>query len=385
MRQHATMFLPLLALFAGVDARAQTTWIVNPTGGGNFTDLQSAEAAASHGDTIVVQWGQFRTGVSGFATSKGITVVSSDDVFLATHLQAVRVANLPAGRTFRLVGFTAPRGQELRIEVDGCAGEVLLENLHALEPGLMFPTTPAIDVHNCASVTMRDVEDFGAPAVRVANSAVVLAACRLGLTSIGLAGGRCLVAIDSVVDVVEPHFATASGDPCIDVTRCDLRLAGGPQSLVEAGLLGFWSGTAIMTTLGTIARDPAVTVQSHPLGAPAIYGTAVVTVGPVPGTWATRAAPGHSAVLSTNVLANSGLWLFLGLPAPRWVSPFGPSLLDAQALALLSVQNTPVDTVLTAAFAIPAGFPVGIGFAAQPIVLGPNGLVLGVASGFAVH
>jgi len=264
--------LPLLLLATTAALSAQTTWIVNPGGGPgvHFTDLPAAVAAANDGDTIVVQWGPFLTGVTGFTTNKGLTIVSDSQVLLDTMSTAVTISGLPAGRQFRLLGFAGPRDHEMFVRVQNCAGEVHLENLHASEPGLFSPAGTGIWISNCALVTLRDVEGFGAPAVRIDNSTVVLANCRLGVTTLGIGGGPCLHATDATVDVSEPQFDTGFSSDCVTLVRTHLRLGGTSASRIKAGnqLLGF-PGTPIVTTLGSVTIDPNVQLLGTPGGATA--------------------------------------------------------------------------------------------------------------------
>lgn len=369
---------------------AQTTWIVNPGGGPgvHFTELAPAVAAAADGDTILVQWGPFLTGVSGFSTSKGLTIVGEGRVFLNTQGTPVVIAGVPAGRQFRLAGFEAPRDQPLRISVQNCSGEVLLDNLHAVEPGPMPPSTASILVDRCALVTMRDVEAFGNPAVQIDHSTAVLVRCRLGITSLGLGGGPALQATDAVVSLSEPLLHTADGHACITAVRTELRIGGSSAASIVGGLPAFaLPGTAIQTTLGSVTLDPAVVVQSTPLSTPPVLGSALVSVQFVPAGWCEQAAPGQVLTLHASQPANSTLLQFVGLPGPVAPTPFGSTLV-LQApfpVTLSAVVPSTVAQVVGTALPIPAALPPGLAFVAQTAVIDASGVELGIPVPFVVH
>jgi hypothetical protein len=128
---------------------AQTTWIVNASGGPgvHFSDLAPAVAAAADGDTIVCQHPTFGDSLNGFTTNKELTIVGdANGVPLTTLVVPIQIVGLPAGKRFRMAGFQAIIDGELRIGVQNCAGEVTFDNLQARQPDFGFPTTPAIDI-----------------------------------------------------------------------------------------------------------------------------------------------------------------------------------------------------------------------------------------------
>lgn len=156
---------------------AQTTWTVNstPGAGAQFQSLAAAVATAADGDVIVCQQPTFGESLGGFTTNKGLTIVGdANGVPLTTLATPIQVVGLPAGSTFRMAGFQSIQDGELRIVLQNCAGRVELDNLQARSPDFFFPSGPAIVVDQCASVVLRDVVDFGTPAVRVDSSRVVL-------------------------------------------------------------------------------------------------------------------------------------------------------------------------------------------------------------------
>ena len=201
----------LVALGCSAALVAQTTWTVNasPGSGAQFHSLAAAVAVAADGDVIVCQHPMFGESLGGFTTNKGLTIVGdAHGVPLTTLATPIQVVGLPAGSTFRMAGFQSIQDGELRIVLQNCAGRVELDNLQARSPDFFFPSGPAIVVDQCASVVLRDVVDFGTPAVRVDSSRVVLSSCWLGLTRISVGGGPCVEANNAEVDVVQPVFRT---------------------------------------------------------------------------------------------------------------------------------------------------------------------------------
>ncbi len=373
------MFRTLSAsLLLALPLAAQNTWIVNPGGGPgvHFTDLPSAVAAAAHGDTIRVQWGPFLQGVTGFTTDKGLTIVGEGMVALATATTPVTVANLPAGRTFRLVGFVAPRDQEMRIHVRNCQGQVHLENLHATEPGLFAPRGPAIHVADSALVTMRDVEDFGTPAVLIERSVAVLTRCRLGVTTLGLGGGPCLHGADALLMVAEPVFQTGWLADAVTLANCHLRLGGSAGSVIAA------AGRPIVANGGSLVLDPMVPLRPG-AGNPPVSGNARVNMTFVPVCWTGRASPGTTMPVLSTQPPNALVLLLLGEPGAPLATGLGP-MMFAQPPVVLALPPQPGPNAI-AVVAVPAALPHGSAFVVQALVLHGGGAELSTPAPFVVH
>jgi hypothetical protein len=342
---------PLFVVAAlAVSLPAQTTWIVNAGGGAgvHFLDLPSAVAAASNGDTIIVQTGPFGEGADPFVTSKGLTIVGEGgQVPIGTSTTApIEVNGLLAGLTFRLVGFSRPTVGELNLRVINCAGNVHLESLQVREPGFMFPTGPAVVVENSPAVTMRAVDTFGSPAVQVTNSQVVLVSCRLGVTHIGLGGGPCLHATNSTVYVAQPSFDPAWHPYAIQSTSSQLTIAGDGASLVGGN-------TAVVTSGGSVTIDPAVPRPG--LGGP-VSGSATVTFRTVPASRTTAAALlGATLGIVTTAPVGSAVFQALGLPGAPVSTPFGLLGIDVTGpFAFFPLSVTGPTGVVTNSVTIPA-------------------------------
>lgn len=374
MRALTTVCTVLLAPLA-----AQTTWIVNASGGAgvHFTDLAPAVAAAADGDTIRCQHPLFGESLNGFTTNKGLTIVGDGNgVPLTTLTAPIQVVGLPAGRTFRLAGFQAVLDGELRIVLQNCQGHVEIDNVAAREPDFVFPTTPAIDIAGCTSVVLREVVDFGTPAARIDASRVVLVGCWLGLTRIDLGGGPCLWATNAEVDVVQPRFRTGGlqqapgfGWPAITATNSVLRVAGQGPAVVSGGPPGSATGgSAIVAIGGSVTVAPTVTLLAG-LGQPLTAGTATFATVVVPATWSSTAHPGNLVTFFTMAPAGAAVWLALGPSAPLVATPLGTLGIDAAAgYAMFPPQTSSGVAPVLGIAVVPPTLPVGQSFAAQAVV-----------------
>lgn len=133
-------------LFASL-APAQTTWFVDALGGGNFTDIPPAIAAASPGDHILVL---------GTATYSAFVVDRGVDVEAVTRARAptIEVVGVPAGQSARVAGFDVnASGGAVAVAVRNCQGGVILSDLQMV--GTLYQTTtahPGLEVVDAARV-----------------------------------------------------------------------------------------------------------------------------------------------------------------------------------------------------------------------------------------
>lgn len=383
--------LARLLSFVGFAAAglAQNTWIVDAAGGPgvSFPDLPSAVGSASvvDGDTILVRTGPFGEGAAPFTTGKGLTIVGVGGQVPITTSPAspIAIVGVPAGRTFRLVGFARSSDGAVDVRVQNCAGDVHLESLTAREPDALFPTGASIAVDNCASVMLRGLVNFGAPAVSVQASTVALVACQLGVTAIGLGGGQALAATGSTVDVVEPRFDPAWGSVAIQSTSSTLRIAGDGAALIRGRATA--PGTAaIVANGGAVTIDPAVPLTMTPPAAPPVLGTAAVLFAAVPASWTLDAArPAQPLSIRTTAPAGAAVFQALGAPGPLAATPFGVLGLDPLApYAFFPVVVVPGTGVVTNVVTVPAAMPLGATFASQAVVWDGSQLRFGAPVSF---
>lgn len=102
-------------------------YVVNQTGGADFTNIQAAVSAATDGDVILVKPGNYL----GFTIDdKALAVVGEDDLAWVSVNSSIRVENLALGKTVTLArlhanaGGGGPNPTQLSLDIDGCAGAV---------------------------------------------------------------------------------------------------------------------------------------------------------------------------------------------------------------------------------------------------------------------
>ncbi len=141
---------PTTSLAAGV-------LVVDAAGGGDFTDLPDAVAAASPGDVVLVRTGTYSTfTVDGLALTVTADRAASVQVRGTTRQSGVVVLNLAPGQCVVLRGLivSAPVQTAARVVRD-CQGAVLAEDCTLLgeELSAVFPRH-AVRVRNSGSVTL---------------------------------------------------------------------------------------------------------------------------------------------------------------------------------------------------------------------------------------
>jgi hypothetical protein len=105
----------LLALLA--PALRANTYTVDASGGAQFTDIQSAIAAAQPGDVLLVAGGTY----PGFTLDKGIAIIGYNTVNVTGTAQVVNVQAPDRAALLRM--------RPMDVSVSGCSGAVLLEEL----------------------------------------------------------------------------------------------------------------------------------------------------------------------------------------------------------------------------------------------------------------
>lgn len=372
-----------VAAFAG-SLTAQTTWIVDAGGGPgvNFTDLPSAVQAASDGDTILVHTGPFQEGATPFQTSKGLTIVGVGGLVPITTSSAnsIRIVSLPAGSTFRMVGFSRPSDGALHFDVIACLGKVHLERIRCRE-NQSFLTGPSTVIHQSQNVTLRRFDTFGAPCVRISDSRVSLVECRLGETYIGLGGGQAVQAFNSRVDIVQPMFdPLISSAPTVMLLNCDTRIAGSLGSFLRNPV-----GVAVSANGGSLLVDPTVTITVPGVGT-AFQGSTLPTFESIPATWTENANPGQQLVLNTVAEPGAFVFLAIGQQGSLVDTPLGTLGIDpAQAFGFLPGASVPAVGPLLRSLLLPATLPLGSTHTTQAVVLQNGQLLLGEPATFVTH
>lgn len=385
LARHAVGWCTLLG--SSLVLPAQNLWLVNAAGGPgvHFTSLPPAVAAAADGDTIYVVTGPFGEGATPFTTDKGLTILGVGGAvpIATTPATPITVAGLPAGSTFRMAGFTRLTDGAIDMRITNCLGDVQLENLHAREPDWFSPPTVSIAIAACSSVTMRDVENFGAPAVSIWQSTAALVQCRFGLTTLGLGGGLGVDTIDATVDIVQPHFDPATWPYAVSCTNSTVRIAGD----AAARLVGTSMGAPILADAATaLTIDPTVTLVPALPGGPTVVGGAVPVAAIVPASWLGGAAqPAQNLAILSSAIAGHLVVQALGEAGPLLPTPFGLLGIDAalpfaffppQVMSLGPVTNTVL---------LPPALLSGMAFTTQSLLLGGSTLRIGSPVTFVVQ
>lgn len=129
-------FVALSALLLAAPARAGT-WIVDDSGGADFTDLPAAIAAAAPGDVLIVRDGHY----SSFVLEKGLTIVAdtgaAPTLLVSPGEGTAWIRDVPSGQSVVISGLALEA-----FRVQGCDGSVHVDDCLVDEGHL----TPAVSV-----------------------------------------------------------------------------------------------------------------------------------------------------------------------------------------------------------------------------------------------
>lgn len=139
----------LAVAFLAATAAAQTTWIVDAGGAGNFTNIQLAVNAADPGDRIEIRPGTY----SSFAVSKGLDIEGVPGTVSVPDFHATGV---PAEEWLRLTGLDSAQ-----MKIRACAGNVLLRAVR-VDVGNASEIPVAPHIEDCARVLLIDCAFSGA-------------------------------------------------------------------------------------------------------------------------------------------------------------------------------------------------------------------------------
>lgn len=129
-----TRLRSLVALFALLTLTTHATaasqvWTVDAAGGGDFTELSSAVAAAGEGDTLLVRSGTYGDAI---VFAKSLNIVAAPDAWAPLGEQPVvrgaSVRGLAAGQRVYLAGLAFSGGTEEGLALKNNAGQVWVED-----------------------------------------------------------------------------------------------------------------------------------------------------------------------------------------------------------------------------------------------------------------
>ena len=234
-RHFAAVLLLVPAAFA-------STYTVDPAGGGNFTDIQTAILASQPGDVLLVQPGNY----APFALDRGLSIVG----YGACRSGSITIAGIPAGETAVIVRLEADD-----LGIQGCAGHVIVQDMQQVA-NISVTASPDVRFARIAMPTLDSsapVDGFTAQGSRVefvsswvsgpggsscatpALSGAVGADCgssRLHMTHTSLRGG-------AGSSCAQQNYACASGGTGLDMhAGADVILCGGLSDVFQGGGAG---------------------------------------------------------------------------------------------------------------------------------------------------
>ena len=361
--------VPLLTVLLGVTAAlpAQTTFVVDPTGGGNFVDLPPAVGAASPGDILLVRAGTY----SPTAISKGIRILADPGATFAwSRGPSMVVSDVPANQTLVVRGLGIPLGPFVPdIVVQNNAGHVHLESMG---------TFLGVHVLNSRQVSLYNFRSTGEPLL-VRDSTLLASRCDFAASDgvfFPVHGVECE---RSTVTIAESTcsgggnlagFSTPLGSG-IHLISGDVTIAGDASTRISAGVATGAGGVptpAILTGGGTLNIEQDVTlVPSH--GGAQISGPAAVTRGRVPSLDASVT----SGNLDTRLYAPGAVrgHTLLSFPqTPPLPTPFGGMWIGFVHLVVDS-GNMPANGIRAASTRLPP-LPAGLHVVLQGLVVQPT-------------
>jgi hypothetical protein len=383
-------------------AAAQTTWIVDDSGGPgvHFTSLPAAVAAAASGDTLRVAAGTYQ---AFHVANKALTILGAGATGpMATSITlpvssgslgpfAVYIATPPAGSTFRLAGvsISSPAGSptiDTVLTVIGGAGSgnVVLSDLVCEGSTTGALRVHAIEVHASRCQFLGGVAPpqgfpltLGRPAGRMTgNGRLVADACRFRAASVsGSAGAVGVVGGEGLVVDASRAWLFRSRLEGGDVSSS----AGAGSTSGGTGLRVAASGRAWVfgTAVDRIAGGNASGFLMQNSGGAAIAtdaSSSVSVFGPIP-------LVGGSALPGTPGAVASGPNIVLGQPARPVTTMVGTAAApDSGDLAgsqpvTLSLRGSPNQLALLFVHTIPSVLDLP-GISDEPLLVDPTAFVV---------
>ena len=349
-------------------AIAQTTWIVDATGNGNFRDLPPAVAAAQPGDILVVRAGSY----SAFTVNRGIRIVGEPGAMVTSTTMAT-IARVPAGETCLVRGLAQTPFSDSSFSVQDCLGHVHLEGMQLR----------GIDVLRSRQVTLHGMTLNGAPALRVEDGTALAVQCRLTAAVSLLAPNHALVVERSAVTFAHGtatggmNYSGVGAGSGVELRSGTLVLAGDAATVIAGGdtLTGPPAAPAIATLGGSILLEPLVRLVPKG-GALPISGPASVVTRTVPSLRA--AVAGRSLTATAFATPGNTVHLLTGPTFQPPVNlPFGDLWVGWPLLVLSSAVVPPAGSQTTTIGGLPS-FAPGSLVTLQALIQSGNQLELSV-------
>ncbi len=345
---------------------AQQTWIVDPNGTGNFTDLGVAIATASSGDTLLLRGGGNYQG--SYSVNKALAFIGDSQ---------------PRPRIYGLSFTAAPAGSQpavlTSLEVDRLSfgRDASLEDVRVT---YAVVSSAVASFHRCViggpSTLSGGLNLDGA--LNTYYSEVLLSECSITgclgwfiqTLQCTVWAGRCVVAQGGRVTIVDSTlrgadsnsvWCSAGWTPPGPALSLDGTAARVTQSNLFGGLYpGIVRTAAVTNSGGTLEYDSSTWFMPP---------NSIGTVTFLPGTGGQGALPGGT--MSCRAESGPGLpaalVASLGLRAPTML-PQGIAWIDPSAFVILRIGFTDASGFLAASIPIPVSVPRGLPITVQSVV-----------------
>ncbi|MCA8964180.1 MAG: hypothetical protein H6838_00420 [Planctomycetes bacterium] len=358
-------------------ALAQTTHVVQ--GGG--AALQTAIAAAAPGDRLVVQPGNYDPVTCSIGVD--IDLTSGATVEAAAGLVGLRIANLPAGQTARVLGGrvegisilqsagtivvheTSFDTQVVPWQFSQCTGPVMFQGATGLSPTTV--AVGSLDIDGCAQVSFTGCV---LPQLRVSQSRVNLSQSWVHpMQGNGVAGLHVLSGDVTVVGgTLNGTFQLSFPIPTVAVRVDGGTFTATGGTLIDRASFPYQPAHSLEVNAGAVRLDPSVIVG----GTPPIAGAGSVTFTPVASLVANHTATTLSAVVTSE--PGSAVFTLAGFPSPPYATQWGDAWLQASDPVLhFAVMPATGTSSFSRSF---AGVPRWLELTLQPVALRSNGAVV---------
>jgi len=374
------MLRTLATLFLGTAALAQNTWIVDPCGTGNFTDLGAAIAAAAPFDRLVLRGAGFYQATyvigkplaivgdnaAGRSFVTGLRIQSTTPIAVPVTISGVELGRLVALQPVTIED-AAIRGCEINTTA------AFHSCVFGFPPPSNHPDTPFLLTGGRAIVTDSTLY-AGAPygvmeisgCVGYAGSpAVVASQGDLTLASCSIEGAHAWIAHcgGPYTAWTPPGPAVSIGSATVRFTNCGVNSTAA-QSVVHASIPVYYDPSAVFY--------------------PALQGGTAIFL---PATRGQGAMPGgtmHCNVFTTSLSRPAALAGSLGMRNPV-TTTYGTTWLDPNAFVVLALGITNAAGQLAASIPLPATAPRGLPITVQGFVAVPTSGNLQAASPVVLH
>ncbi len=279
MKRRGSVGASSLLLVAGATLAAASranVLVVDAAGGGAFTQLPAALAAAADGDVLLVRAGTYSAYTGQAAPAKSLTLVA-DSSTSQPVLWDFQFHDQPAGHTVVVRGFELTTDFGYAVELGNCAGALVFEDcalVAAPIPVAGMPGWPGVQVSGCVSVTFvrstltggTGIHDHiggstsswgpgdGGTAADISTSHVAFHGCTLlggpggtGSYGNGANGGRGLSLISSTALFAGSVAQGGAGGNGCSNAELPQDCNGGPGIVLDSGsvlqvLEGSWTG-----------------------------------------------------------------------------------------------------------------------------------------------